>query len=140
MTIHLAGAETQESTWQFRVLSFLLRGNVLPRDITEEATAILLAVLQNNRNHFPRYAYKAYIDKDGMMTADFATGPKETQREARRQVGHVEHVREMFRTIADFLKLSDDDRIAMFTALRNWVATDDRAQADLDDGPNLKEV
>jgi|SRR5665213_455992 len=47
------------------------------------------------------------------------------------QIGTVEAVRDNLRRLADHCKLNDDDRAALFDALRKWVKRDLRAN-DLD--------
>lgn len=39
-------------------------------------------------------------------------------------IGHVNEITENFRGLADHLKLTDADRIAMFDCLRNWIQQD----------------
>lgn len=129
--VHLTPAGAP-GTWQHALVTFIFYGP-LPSDQRDELGAIVLAMLKNNRNHFPRYAYAAHIDKDGNVFADFASGPLEKHRVARRFIDHVDNLNGAMRKLADVLKFSDKDRIEMFDTLRSWIATDARALEHIED-------
>jgi hypothetical protein len=118
-------------SWQYRLVAFIFHSGALPSDLRDQLGAITLAMLKNNRNHFPRFAYSAHIDADGNLLADYASGPAPSQREARKLVGHVEVVNAAMRHLADAIKLDDADRIDMFDTLRAWIATDARATKNI---------
>lgn len=48
----------------------------------------------------------------------------------RTALGPVTEVRDVFRRLADDMKLDDADRTAMFDALRAWFQRDDRAKSE----------
>ena len=117
--------ETDPNEWQGKVLMFLRYGGV-SSDMRAELLAIVLAMLNNNRNIYPRYAYQAHIDKDGNVFADFAPTRDERTWVKRKLIGTTIVLRDMIRDLADGLDLTDAERIAMFNTLKQWCATDDR--------------
>ena len=115
-----------ERAYQLRWREGLRRlHGVVPADELSLIVCITRAMWVRNGHVFPRFAYSAYRDKDGMLYADFASGPREDQKERRKCIGNYKVVRDTFRALADALKLSDEDRIALFADLRKWVSTDD---------------
>ena len=117
--------ELDPSAWQGKVLLFLLHGK-LPSDTRNELLAIVLGMMQNNRNHYPRYAYQAHIDKDGNVFADFAQSHDERTWVKRKLIGPTIMLRDLMRDLADNLDLTDGQRVAMFNTLKAWIATDER--------------
>ena len=127
--------EADPTTWQGKALMFLLHSGRMPTDIRDEMTAIILAILKNNRNHYPRYAYQCYVDAKGEMYADFAPSPHRDTWIKRKHVGSTITVRDTMRALADGLDLSDAERMDMFQTLRRWIFRDDRDQPNPDTIP-----
>lgn len=91
------------------------------------AGAVLLAMLgrATSRPHFGR---SGWIDKQGMVRSNLMS----VNQGWHPQVVICDKItmRDTFRKIADELKLSDVDRIAMFDELRKWFAKDESAAYD----------
>lgn len=76
----------------------------------------------------PRFGSTARIDKNGqvwshMQSKDYAMHPDHC-------LGPLQDIIDSFRGLADHLKLTDEERIAMFTELKKWFAKDERAVSE----------
>jgi len=142
--------EWRSNTWQWRALS-------ATRLNQSQLGAVLIAVLGNDpilehcmldvarliygpaatRKAFdpPRFVsggapgWGANITSDGMIMSDFYDRQGNMHYGA--LVGSVEEMTDNFRGLADYLKLSDNERVALFTAVRQWIKTDARMQPTL---------
>ena len=96
-----------------------------------EAMQVLLRVVYPGFRDlkFPYYASGATIVKSGQVVCDLATDRVAnfilTTRNALVYDSEAELIKE-FRDLADRLKLNDNDRVAMTTAVQNWVVADHR--------------
>ena len=73
----------------------------------------------------PIYAGFARILKDGRVVCDYIARDMSLTRNALVYDSEDELIKQ-FRDIADRLKFSDEDRIAMFRDLKRWVSRDER--------------
>jgi len=111
---------TSEQTWQDRAIA-LTGGN------KSAPGTVLLAMLGRSTKR-PHFGREGYIDAQGMVRSSMVHATK----------GWFPNVpicdkitlRDTFRKIADELKLSDVDRVAMFGELKKWLTRDDSAAYD----------
>ena len=89
---------------------------------------IACAVLGHPLSHPPMISMKrgAVIDEDGWVLADVwlpgRAGFLATN------LGSLRDIVDNFRRLADILKLSDEDRAALFVLMQKWMGTDLRAR------------
>lgn len=88
--------------------------------------AILIATLGYATSNPPRIVSAAEITEDGGVVAFFQKRGEDGATLTR--LCSVEDLVNNFRGLADALKLSDDDRTALFTELRKWIAKDHRVE------------
>lgn len=91
---------------------------------------IMLAVLGETPRFPPALGLGAVISSDGMIFCDFVT--KDGRLRTAAFVCDIEDLINNFRGLADHLKLSDEDRIILFSELRKWIKKDWRASSDWD--------
>jgi hypothetical protein len=125
-------------TWQGRTLAAA----------TGKTAAVLLSVLAHNYDDallpllqtvFPGFTSIAApffcsagkVEKGGNITADMVNRIGRVEKKVTVYRSEIE-MRDDFRRLADRLKLSDADRIQMFTALKNWVVADRRLDPAMD--------
>lgn len=125
--------EEQEKTrqsWQYKTVE-LLRGN------QTLLGSVLLAILGKAPSNPPRIISAGVITAEGILITAF---------EARAQrgvaltveLGPVEQVRDLYRSICDQLKLPDADRIEFFNEMRKWISRDYRVVSLLPDVPTTR--
>ena len=117
MPILTEDQERQRVTWQYRCVA-RTRGN------QTQLGAVLLAVLGQQRATYPRFQGQATITPEGIMLCDFYGRDM-----VYRPLAGVASVGELvgqFSEIADDLRLPDQDRIALFAAVKNWIGRDMR--------------
>ena len=85
----------------------------------------LLAVFGWQAGFKPRFGRIARIDKEGMVFSDCVDGYGVKHKAE--CLGPVERIIDNFRGLADHLKLTDDERIELFSELKKWFAYDARA-------------
>jgi len=112
-----------QESWQYRAVE-KTGGN------QSELGCYILATLgwQHGRKP-PRFGSTAWIDKDGIVHSHVQT--KEGQVYLNQAMRSIQEITDNFRGLADELKLNDDDREAMFTELRKWIAKDERAHSTI---------
>lgn len=90
--------------------------------------AIFLACIRKSRAR-NAFGDTAVIDMAGNVFSSF------TRRDGTHYpaivVCHVSELQDNFSGLADFLKLSDEDRIALFERVRSWIAYDARQDPNL---------
>lgn len=129
--------ERQREHWTFKAIK-ATRGN------QTHIGRILLAAMGKQPDNPPRFAitsgaiiinermaHKLGL-KEGDVLADFQARPGEPYRAIR--VCHTSELNDNFRGLADHLKLTDADRIAMFDVLRQWVWKDYTATSSTEQG------
>lgn len=110
-------------SWQFKAIK-ATRGN------RSRLGCILLAALKMNARHPPQFSQSgAIITSDGFIQADYRAGDGSFHHGA--FVGSVEEYTSNFRGLADYLKLSDADREALFVVARSWIAIDYRSDKEI---------
>ncbi len=82
----------------------------------------MLAILGKAASNPPKITGHATVTKDGLVTAGF-TGHDGLHTE-NCVICHIDDLTEKFSWLADMTKLDDSDRIAMYAAVRNWIAKD----------------
>lgn len=109
-----------ELSWQARAIQ-LTGGN------RTMAGAVILAMLgrATTRPHFGR---QGFIDAQGIVRSSLVA--RHTGWHPNVPICDKITLRDTFRKIADELKLSDQDRIAMFDELKKWIAKDLSAHYD----------
>lgn len=87
---------------------------------------IVLAILgwQHGRKP-PRFGKIAVINHQGFVITNFQK--RDGTILQAHTIGHVDDINGGLRKLADFLKLSDIDRLGMFEEFRKWIAHDYRA-------------
>ena len=112
--------EMERASWQFRAIE-------ATHGPKSKLGAILLAVLERQRRTRPQFVGKATITSDGFVMCSF------TDKHGNHHLGafvcEVDELVRNFSGLADHLKLDDIERLQMFAALRNWIATDYRPAA-----------
>ncbi len=116
-------SEAARATWQYRAIA-ATRGN------QSKLGTILIAILGRQRQTRPQFGSSATITSDGFVMSRFIGRDGEGHEGA--FVCGVADLTRNFRGLADHLKLRDGERGEMFTALRQWIALDYRANKDLD--------
>jgi hypothetical protein len=91
--------------------------------------AIFLSVINKPRER-RAFGHTAIIDMSGNVFSSFTD--KNGVHHPVVLVCTVEELQDNFSGLADFLRLPDEDRIALFSAVRQWISYDARAD------PNLK--
>lgn len=129
--------ERARETWQYKVVE-ATRGN------QSMMGCILMAAMGKSPTNPPRFSVErgAVIvagelaaklgRKDGDILADFQAKPFEPFRAT--LVYNVQEFVHDFNWLADDLKLTDDERIAMFEMLRGWIAKDHSATSTTEVG------
>jgi hypothetical protein len=118
-----------KDSWQWRCLEAtceIWSGRRSPRGM------ILRAAFQNNGvgpHSFPRLAYSAEISKEGIVQVQCAKTEGSEVRKINLCTAQV--LVDSFRRLADELKLNDQDRIALFTCIRQWIGKDHRAISNM---------
>lgn len=105
--------------WQHRAVK-MTGGN------TTNMGCFVLAILgwQHGRKP-PRFGSKAAIDAEGMVFSNCQD--KDGKMYKSECLGHLSHITDSFKGLADKLKLNDLERIEMFDELRKWFVHDERA-------------
>ena len=114
-------AEAERQSWQFRAV-LATRGNQ-----TLMGT-VVLAVIGRNAKNPPWIEEPFTILADGTVITDVVTRDRWLHKN--QPLFHVSDLVSEFRRLADHLRLSDDDRIAMFAELRKFIKLDMRADHD----------
>lgn len=114
-----ARQEAERLTWQYRAVQ-ATRGN------QTMLGTILLAAIGRNAKNPPWFEPGAEIDADGILMANFV-GRDRIDNHQLVPVAKLDAVLTEFNHLADAIKATDDERIAMFEALRKWIAKDHRA-------------
>lgn len=118
--------ELAKSSWPYRVVE-ATRGN------QTMLGAILLAVLGKAARNPPWVSSTGRIVSDeggrGVLVIDLVTRRRMELRDA--PVCYVDEFTGQLRRLADELKLPDDQREALFLAVRKWIANDERANLGL---------
>lgn len=107
----------QRGTWQYRAVESTL-GN------QSKLGCILLAVLGKSRDK-RAFSEAAGLTKEGYVIAGWYD--RDGAYRGLVKVCDVQELCDNFSGLADHLQLSDADRIALFAAVRNWIAVDERA-------------
>lgn len=102
-------------TWQFRV--------ALAAFPADPMGLITRAVLGLNSRVGPALGLEATIRKDGVVTAALR-GPTGKRVTSAHPLGDVMALRDEFRRLADFCKLDDAERIALFDMVKKWAGRD----------------
>lgn len=115
--------EMQRATWQYRAVE-ATRGNQ-----SRLGLIVLLIIGRTPRNPpFLMMRPGLVITADGDVLSDWVGRPGAPVLAT--CLGTVEEVRDNLRRLADFLKLSDADRVAMFDALQKCIYKDFRARSE----------
>lgn len=114
--------ERQRATWQYRAVE-ATRGN------QSQLGCILLAVLAKAADNPPKITGSATITSDGYVLANFTGRDGIPRHQA--FICDVEDLQRNFSGLADHLKLSDADRVAMFGEVKKWIWKDFRANSTL---------
>lgn len=102
---------------------------------------ILVAIIDSDlkidvRAKIPPFISAALVNKEGKVFVDVCHEKPIIEANVLRNVwmgdldvalGTIDAIRDMFRRLADALKLSDHERTEMFTRLKQWVRYDERA-------------
>lgn len=115
--------EAQRQTWQYKAVA-ATRGN------QSRLGLIVLGIIGKTPQNPPFLMLRPglVITEDGDVLCDWigsANAPIVAT-----CLGDITEVRDNLRRLADHLKLSDPDRIAMFEALQRWVYKDFRATSE----------
>lgn len=143
--------EALAGTWQSKVLHETCRMNGIgvlgPMD---KLGSVLLSMFAHNLDAgplavllaavFPGFysigtpfiCSAAKIDKAGRIVADVVMRDKEFPRKDHVLFLSTQHLERTFRRLADRLKLSDRDRVALFIAAKAWVVADRRLDPAMD--------
>jgi hypothetical protein len=116
MSEHLKNS-SWHSSWQWRAIE-------ATQAHKSKLGCILLACIGRGQNKVPRFGRQAIITSDGYVTCPFLD--RHGEGHAHSLVCTVDDLVRNFRGLADHLKLSDEERIEMFAAVRKWVSTDYR--------------
>jgi hypothetical protein len=125
-------AQDISETWQARVLAGAdgkmqaVTLSVLAHSYDEVMPVLLRVVYPGFTTIIPPfYCSAARIVRSGQVVADLVTRDAQIVRNAYvfRDTRHMER---MFRRLADKLRLSDDERVALFNAVKAWVVCDFR--------------
>lgn len=95
----------------------------------EEAMPVLLRVVYPGFDGTapPMYFTSAgRVDKAGQVIADLADSRTGIVNRRVKVFDSEIHMRDVFRRLADLMKLGDADRIQMFVAARKWIVADER--------------
>lgn len=114
-------AEAIRQTWQYRCVA-ATQGN------SSLLGCILLSVIGRNARHPPWIESGVTIDADGVCYVNFVD--KTYTEYVNAPICVVEDLINNFKGLADTLKLSDADRVALFDELRKWVVKDMRIVTD----------
>jgi hypothetical protein len=120
MSEHKLKPDLGPETWQWKAIQ-------ATQAHTSQLGCILLACLGRGLNKLPRFGRQATITSDGYVVSAFVT--KAGEFHANAFVCSIGDLIRNFRGLADHLKLSDDERTEMFTAVRKWCAVDYRPGA-----------
>lgn len=116
--------EAVEASWPWRVIE-------TSRANTTMLGTALLAILYPERINLagPSFGPTAALDAHGQL---WTQGVRDARSEPKLlNLGPVSHFIGSLRTLADELKLTDDERIALFTEVKKWIAYDAAAIADV---------
>lgn len=117
---------------QFEKIRETWRGKVIAetRGRSTRLGCVIIAALGFNRvNRYPRFGSKAFIDQDGRIIAYYYPGPPMPANPA--VIADTLGFSGDLRRVADKCKLSDQDRIEFFEAMKNWIERDLRAKVQL---------
>lgn len=114
--------EAERQSWQYRAIN-QLRGNQTPLG------ALLLGVIGRNAKHPPWVESGLTIDVDGMCYLDFVN--KRYEEIKNMPFIHVEDLKDGWNRLADTIRASDAERVAMFDELRKYVLRDLRLANDI---------
>jgi len=121
-------------TWQVRALAGsrgllnALITSVLAHNF-EDAMPTLLRIVYPGFDGSPPPAYfttAGRIAKSGQIVADMADSRTGFVSKRVKIFDSEVHMRDVFRKLADQMKLNDSDRLQMFIAARKWVVADER--------------
>lgn len=110
--------EAERQTWQYRAVA-ATRGN------QTLLGTLLLAVMGKEPKGAPKWGHTAIIKLDGRVVADFQN--RRGACYANVEVGTIPEIGSWFNRLADEIKATDEERMAMFGELRKWMAIDERA-------------
>ena len=139
INIKMTGEELRES-WQGRALALADLKSIqlkcalisLFADNYDDALPFLLsAVFGDWGIKAPFYCSNPKINKRGCIVADLVMPTGEKLRDAVIFSGALQ-MQDVFRKLADRLKLSDAERVDMFTAVHHWVKADQRLDPAFD--------
>lgn len=130
------------STWQARALANTsgklnaVMLSVLAHNYDEQMPALMAIVYPGfvpGRAELKHaiYCSAARVDKAGRIVADVINRSGLKEKDSVVFDSEIQ-MRGVFRKLADLLKLSDRDRIDMFTAAQNWVVADRRLDPTMD--------
>lgn len=127
-------------TWQARALAGTqgplnsLIASVLAHNF-DDAMLTLMAVVYPGFDGTPPPLYfttAGRIDKAGQIIADVADSRIGIVRKRVKVFKNERHMRDVFRKLADEMKLNDADRLQLFIAARKWVVADERLDPTMD--------
>lgn len=123
MNARVASQEALRETWQFRVLE-------ASRYNKSRLGLILLAIIGRSPPSPPMIMLEkgAYVRADGLLIADADLG--NGRGVLATPLGTIGELNDNLRGLADHLKLSDKDRVAMFDLTRRWIAFDESANTN----------
>ena len=129
-------AQQLRDEWQCRLLVEAKDKNAaivlaMLANLYYEAMEVLLRVAFPGfeRINPPIYTGFARVTSDGRVVCDYINRDGMTLRNALVYDSEAELIKQ-FRDIADRLKFSDEDRVAMFRDLKRWVSRDDRIKPE----------
>lgn len=101
---------------------------------------VILAVIGQVSENPVRIISAAEIFKDGLVYANVQLRGMGPGQSGLTPLCTAEELRDDFRRLSDFLKLTDEQREDMNRELRAWIKLDHRQTVELGLNPNLKEV
>ena len=118
--------EAKRATWQYRAIE-------ATQAHTSKLGCIVLACLGHDRTSagrllLPRYGRACTIGADGLVRAEAWSVQGVHATEA--VVAPIDEILNNFNRLADHLKFSDGERIALFEAFRRWVFRDERVKPE----------
>lgn len=116
-----AEQEAVRQSWQYRAIQ-ATRGN------QTKLGALVIAVCGKMTDNPPRITGSAEINEDGWVIAPFHRRDGKIENSI---VGDVNYLTRSFSELADTLRLSDADRIAMFSEVKRWIRKDHRVDTTL---------
>lgn len=121
--------EKERQAWQYRAVE-RTRGN------QTLLGCIILSVIGRPAKNPPRVGALAKIDLLGNIRTGMTNGRGVDYEDC--LIGTVKQVADQFNRLADDLKFSDEDRLAMFAELQKWIEHDERALLIGPDGRPLQ--